>query len=37
MKIEKMLFIGGDPAKFPSAQIRCEDIASRLGCNRIFQ
>jgi len=36
MKNEKVLFVGGNPSKFSSVQIRCEDIASRLGCNRVY-
>jgi hypothetical protein len=32
----RVLFIGGNPRQFPSVQIRCEDIASRLGCDRVF-
>jgi hypothetical protein len=36
MKLGKVLFIGGSPKKFPSVQIRCGDIASRLGCDCVY-
>jgi hypothetical protein len=36
VKIEKILFIGGDLIRFASVQIRCQDIASRLGCDSIL-
>jgi hypothetical protein len=35
-ELGRVLFIGGNPRQFPSVQIRCEDIASRLGCDRVF-
>jgi hypothetical protein len=34
--IKKVLFIGGDPRIFGSVEIRCQNIALRLGCDRLF-
>lgn len=36
MQLGKVLFVGGDPSHFPSVQIRCKDIASRLGIDCAF-
>ena len=36
MNLNKVLFIGGNPRKFGSVEIRCEDIAPRLGCDRML-
>jgi hypothetical protein len=36
VNIEKVLFIGGNLRNFASVQIRCQDIAPRLGCDSVF-
>lgn len=37
MDLRKVLFIGGDVRKLASVQIRCVDIAYRLGCDCILK
>ncbi|HVU37323.1 MAG TPA: hypothetical protein VHC95_03245 [Opitutales bacterium] len=36
MNLQKVLFIGGDGGNLPSSQIRCLDIARRLGCDWVL-
>jgi hypothetical protein len=37
MTLDKVLFIGGDAARLASVQIRCVDIATRLGCDQLLK